>query len=148
MIREANKFDVDGIIKMLKNYRAAAPLDVLKYADDEEYIGRMITEIIAGMGFVLVSEKDEQLTGMLICAKIPNIWNPKTHQCSEVAYWVEEDHRGGTAGYRLMNAYIEKCEEWKRQGKIHFYTMSKMNNSPDLKYQKFGFEKLEETWFK
>ena len=148
MIREANKFDIEGIIGMLKNYRQAAPLDVLKYANDEEYIERMITEIIAGMGFVMVAEKDQQLIGMLICAKIPNIWNPKTHQCSEVAYWVEPDHRGGTAGYRLMNAYIEKCEEWKSQGVIHFYTMSKMNNSPDLKYQKFGFEKLEETWFK
>jgi hypothetical protein len=71
MIREANKFDIEGIIRMLKNYREAAPLDVLKYANDEEYIERMITEIIAGMGFVLVSEKDEQLTGMLDLRKDP-----------------------------------------------------------------------------
>ncbi len=148
MIREANKFDIDAIIEMLKHYREAAPLDVLRYADDEEYIRRMITEIIAGMGFILVSEKDSSLTGMLIAALIPNVWNPKAHQCSEVAYWIEPEHRGGTAAYRLIAEYVKKCEEWKRQGKIHFYTMTKMNNSPDLKYQKFGFEKLEETWFK
>ena len=148
MIREANKFDVDAIIKMLKHYREAAPLDALQSADDEEYIRRMITEIIAGMGFILVSEKDNVLTGMLIAALIPNVWNPKANQCSEVAYWVEPEHRGGTAGYRLIASYVTKCEEWKRQGKIHFYTMTKMNNSPNLKYHKFGFEKLEETWFK
>lgn len=148
MIREANKFDVDSIIEMLKHYREAAPLDVLRYADDEEYIRRMITEIIAGMGFILVSEKDSVPTGMLIAALIPNVWNPKTNQCSEVAYWVEPEHRGGTAGFRLISAYVKKCEEWKRQGKIHFYTMTKMNNSPNLKYNKFGFEKLEETWFR
>lgn len=148
MIREANKFDVDAIIQMLKHYREAAPLDALRKADDEEYIRRMIAGIIAGMGFVLVSEKDNVITGMLIAALFPNIWNPKAHQCSEVAYWVEPEHRGGTAGYRLIAEYVDKCEELKRQGKIHFYTISKMNNSPNLKYQKFGFEKLEETWSK
>jgi GNAT superfamily N-acetyltransferase len=146
MIREANKFDVDAIIEMLKHYREAAPLDALQSADDEEYIRRIITEIIAGMGFIFVAEKDLTIFGMLIAAKFPNIWNPKVNQCSEIAYWVEPEFRGGTAGYRLLSAYIKKCEEWKRQGIIHFCTVTKMRNSPDLKYDKFAFQKLEETW--
>lgn len=148
MIRDANKFDLDVIIQMLKRYREFAPIDVLRYADNEDYIRQMLTEIIAGMGFVLLAEKDDVPIGMLIAAKIPNIWNPKTMQCSEVAYWVNPENRGGTSAYRLIAEYIKRCEEWKKQGAIHFYTISKMNNSPDLKYEKFGFEKLENTWFR
>lgn len=148
MIRQANKFDIDAIIGMLKQYREVAPIDVLRYADDEEYIKRLLTEIISGMGFILLAEKDEIAIGMLIAAKIPNIWNPKIMQCSEVAYWVKPENRGGTAAYRLIAVYVEKCEELKSQGIISFYTISKMNNSPDLKYNKFGFEKLEDTWFR
>lgn len=148
MIREANKFDIDAVVNMLKHYREVAPIDALKLANDESYIRAMLTNILAGSGFVLLAEKEGCVIGMLIAAKIPNVWNPKAVQCSEVAYWVEPAHRGGTAAYRLIEAYVAKCDEWKRQGKIHFFTLTKMNNSPDLKYQKFGFEKLEETWFR
>jgi len=148
MIRQANKFDIDAIVEMLKKYREVAPIDVLRFADDEEYIKNLLSEIISGMGFILIAEKNEAAIGMLIAAKIPNIWNPKTMQCSEVAYWVNPENRGGTAAFRLISEYMKKCEEWKKQGSIHFYTISKMNNSPDLKYQKLGFEKLEDTWFR
>jgi len=148
MIRQANKFDIPAIIEMLKNYRNQAPIDVLKYADNEEYITGLLSEITAGSGFVFIAEKDGVAVGMLIAAKIPNIWNPVAIQCSEVAYWVEPEHRGGTAAYRLIMAYVSECEELMRRGSIQMFTVSKMANSPDLKYSKFGFQKLEETWVK
>jgi N-acetylglutamate synthase-like GNAT family acetyltransferase len=146
MIREANKFDIDAIIKMLRNYQQVAPIDALKFANDEDYIRQLLTEIIAGVGFILVSERDGLIVGMIIAARIPNIWNPKVFQCSEVAYWVEPEYRGGTSAYRLISEYVAKCDEWKKQGRIDFYTVSKMRNSPDLKFNKFGFQQLEETW--
>lgn len=148
MIRQANKFDIPAIIGMLKNYRNNAPIEVLKTANNEEYINGLLSEIIAGAGFILLAEKDNVPIGMLIAAKIPNVWNPQAIQCSEVAYWVEPEFRGGTAAYRLISAYIKKCDDLKQQGKIDFYTITKMSNSPDLKYNKFGFQKLEDTWFK
>lgn len=148
MIRQANKFDIKEIINLLKHYREVAPLDVLKYADNEEYITQLLSELLAGSGLIFLAEKDDVIIGMLIAAIIPNIWNPKARQCSEVAYWVNPEYRGGTAAYRLIKAYVSECDAMIKQGKIQFYTMTKMVNSPDLKYHKFGFEKLEETWFK
>lgn len=148
MIRQANKYDIPAIIGMLKNYRDNAPIEILKAANNEEYINGLLFEIIAGAGFVLLAEKDTVPIGMLIAAKIPNIWNPQAIQCSEVAYWVEPEFRGGTAAYRLISAYMSKCEELKKQGVIEMFTVSKMSNSPDLKFHKFGFQKLEETWIK
>lgn len=148
MIRQANKFDIDAIIDLLKQYRESAPLDVLRYADDEEYITQLLSELLAGSGIIFLAEKDDVIIGMLIAAIIPNIWNPKARQCSEVAYWVNPEFRGGTAAYRLITAYVSECDAMVKQGKIQFYTMTKMVNSPDLKYNKFGFSKLEETWVK
>ena len=148
MIRQANKFDIKVIIELLKQYRETAPLDVLKNADDEEYITQLLSGLLAGSGIIFLAEKDDLVIGMLIAAIIPNIWNPKARQCSEVAYWVNPEYRGGTAAYRLIAAYMSECDAMVKQGKIQFYTMTKMVNSPDLKYSKFGFSKLEETWVK
>jgi N-acetylglutamate synthase-like GNAT family acetyltransferase len=148
MIRQANKFDIESIIGLLKQYRESAPLDVLRYANDEEYITQLLSEILSGSGIIFLAEKDDVIIGMLIAAIIPNIWNPKARQCSEVAYWVNPEYRGGTAGYRLIQSYMSECDAMVKQGKIQFYTMTKMVNSPDLKYSKFGFSKLEETWVK
>ena len=146
MIRQANKFDIQAIIELLKQYKKSAPLDALRCADDEEYITRLLSELLAGSGIIFLAEKDDVIIGMLIAAIIPNIWNPKARQCSEVAYWVNPKYRGGTAAYRLIKAYMSECDAMVKQGKIKFYTMTKMVNSPDLKYNKFGFSKLEETW--
>lgn len=148
MIRQANKFDIKAIINLLKQYKESAPLDVLKYANDEEYITKLLSELLAGSGIIFLAEKNNVIIGMLIAIIMPNIWNPKAQQCSEVAYWVDPEFRGGTAAYRLIAAYIKECDAMVKQGKIQFYTMTKMVNSPDLKYNKFGFSKLEETWVK
>jgi hypothetical protein len=63
-----------------------------------------------------------------------------------MAYWVEPECRGGTAGYRLLTAYKKRGEALKAEGRICNFLISKMTNSPNLQFQKFGFEKLEEFW--
>ena len=148
MIRQANKFDIPKIIEMLKNYRDAAPIEILRKADDQNYIEGLLTEIMIGAGFILLAEKNDEIIGMIIAGIIPNVWNPKVRQCSEIAYWVEPEFRGGTAAYRLLKSYVDECDKMMKSGKIQMYTMSKMVSSPDLKYQKFGLSKLEETWVK
>jgi N-acetylglutamate synthase-like GNAT family acetyltransferase len=148
MIRKANKFDVSFIVEILKNYRDAAPHKILNKANNKEYIEKLLFNLIVGAGFILLAEKDNKIIGVIIAAIIPNIWNPKVQQCSEIAYWVEPEFRGGTAAYRLIKSYINECNKMMESDKIQMYTMSKMVNSPDLKYEKFGLSKLEETWVK
>lgn len=148
MIRKADKFDIPFIVEMLKNYRNAAPLKILNEANDKEYIEQFLFNLIVGSGFILLAEKDNVSIGMIIAGIIPNIWNPKVKQCSEIAYWVEPEFRGGTSAYRLLKSYIDECNKMMESGRIQMYTMSKMVNSPDLKYEKFGLSKLEETWVK
>jgi GNAT superfamily N-acetyltransferase len=148
MIRQANKFDAEAIVQMLKSYREQAPTQFLRDANNRDHIDKLLANIFAGAGFILLAEKDEQIVGMVIAAQHPNIWNPDVSQVSEIAFWLDEAHRGGKLAHRLLHEYIQQCEEWKQENRIQFFSISKMNNSPDLSYDKFGFEKLEETWIK
>jgi GNAT superfamily N-acetyltransferase len=148
MIRQANKYDMDAIVRMLKAYRDKAPTQFLRDSSNQEHIEKMLNNILAGAGFVLLGVKEDEAVGMVIAAQHPNIWNPDVMQVSEIAFWVDEEHRGGKIAHRLLHAYIQQCEEWKQENRIQFFSLSKMHNSPDLSYDKFGFEKLEETWIK
>lgn len=148
MIRQANKFDMDSIVRMLKAYRDKAPTQFLRDSSNQDHIEKLLTNILVGAGFILLAIKEEKAIGMVIAAQHPNIWNPDIAQISEIAFWVDEEHRGGKSAHRLLHAYIQQCEELKQENRIHFFSLSKMHNSPDLSYDKFGFEKLEETWIK
>lgn len=144
-IRSANKFDKPIILDLLREYRSETPLPELAEANDADYVGAMVDQIIAGKGIILLAE-DVQPIGMVMAMIAPNIWRPDWLVMQELAYWVRPDKRGGSAGYRLLSAYTKWGNTLKGQGKIGMFTISKMVNSPDLKYNKFGFAKLEETW--
>lgn len=147
MIRQATKYDIDKIITMLEHYRDASGLDHIKKANDRLHIIGLLTNILVGMGVIFIAE-DEELQGMLIAINVSNIWNPQVKELNELAYWVEPKYRNKTVGYRLLKSYLDYAELKKAQGAIEKYTISKMFNSPDLKYNKFGFSKLEEKWIK
>jgi len=144
-IRDASPFDIPDILDMLRSYRRLTPLPFLAKADDAEYVTKMLTELMAGKGLVLIADKDG-IAGMLIAVIAPSMWSPKHLIMTEMAYWVEPECRGGTMGYRLLAEYKQRGDELKKNGRITNYLISKMSNSPNLQYQKFGFEKLEEFW--
>jgi L-amino acid N-acyltransferase YncA len=146
MIRKANRFDIPAVLDMLRQYRSETPLEFLKDANDAEYVTQMLNELIAGRGVVLLAEIDDKSVGMMIAAVMPSIWSPKHFVLTEFAYWVEPEHRGSTAGYRLLRAYLDEAIALKDAGRICNAFISKMVNSPDLKFSRFGFSKLEEFW--
>lgn len=123
-----------------------APVDIFKHCDDEVYITTVLTHIFAGRGVALLSSRDDVVTGMLIGFIDQSIWEPNIRVLKEMAYWVKPEYRGSSAGYRLINKYVELAEDMIASGKIQSCTISKMINSPDLDYGKFGFKKVEETW--
>lgn len=145
IVRRATPFDIPALIDLLREYRSHTPLRFLSEADDENHIRVMLSEIINGKGIALVAENGG-VFGMLIAEISPSRWSPKHLLLTELAYWVEPEYRGGTAGYRLLATYVSEARELKMSGRICNFFISKMVNSPDLSYDKFGFEKLEEFW--
>ena len=144
-IRTANKYDLPEILDMLRNYRGQTPWKRLAECDNEQHVSNIIAHILAGAGLIIIAEW-EKPAGMLIAVKNHNVWDPELMMMNELAYWVEPEHRGSTAGYRLLDTYRKTCEQMKQRGEIEGFTISKMINSPDLDYGRFGFEKLEEMW--
>lgn len=145
-IRHANKFDFPQVIAMLHRFKLNCPTDISISFDNETHVATVYTHIMAGRGLALVAEKDGKLVGMLIGMIDSLIWDPDTRILREIAYWVDEEYRGSTAGYRLLSQYVDEAQDMVENGRITAYSMVKMTNSPDLKFEKFGFKKTEEVW--
>lgn len=145
MIRLANKWDTEALVDMLGRYKDVSPLGIHKQSTLDT-ARKVLLHIFAGRGFAYVSEDSSGIHGMILALKNPNLWDEDAYAMHEVAYWVNPEKRGGTAGYKLIKAYVDHCKRLKEQGEISYFTISKMSSSPDLDYGRFGFTKLEEMW--
>jgi len=145
IIRQANKFDLPDIIEMLKHFREQTPIDIMRDCDDEKYINSLFAMILAGGGICLLAETDRPI-GLIMGVIDQNVWDPKLFVLKELVYWVEPEHRNTTAGYRLLSNYNKAAKELVENDRIKMYTMTKMINSPDIDYGRFGYRKTEETW--
>ena len=145
-IIEANKFHASIIVEMLKEYRNETPLELFESINDEAYINKLLAHIFAGRGLILLAYKNETPVGMLASFIDQSIWDPNLCVLKELAYWVKPEFRGTSAGYRLLSKYNEIAQSFLDSGRIKQWTISKMVNSPDLDYSKFGFRKIEETY--
>lgn len=142
MIRQANKYDKTEIIEMMKLFRAEADIEQYRDLDNVEYWNRLLDSILAGQGVVFL----EDGKGLLMALITHTAWCDKTYQMMELAWYVKPKYRNSSIGYRLLKAYIEYGKQLKEQGRIRLFTMAKMVTSPNLKYEKFGFRKLDEVW--
>lgn len=144
-IRLATKFDMPEILDMLRNYRDSGIIPGVHDIQDVDTPIRILTYILAGGGLAYVSQKDKQLTGMILAIKSPYLWDNKKFVMNEIVYWVEKNHRGTTAGYRLLTEYKNACQTLKDNNLIISYTLSQMEGQY-LNYSRFGFRPIESTW--
>jgi len=144
MIRQANKFDKPQIIEMLRMFRNESPIQQYKDLENAEYINRLLDSIIAGKGVIFIADG----IGMIIGIISPTIWDDTALALHELAWYVKPECRSTSAlvGYRLLRTYLDYAKQLKDDGKIKLYTLTKMSTSPDMKYEKFGFSKIEENW--
>lgn len=145
-IIEANKFHAPIIIEMLKQYRSATPVKLFSNCNDEAYINKLLAHIFAGRGIALLAFKNEEPAGMLLGFIDQSIWDPSICVLRELAYWVNPEFRGTTAAYRLLSKYNDHAQSLLDSNRISQWTISKMVNSPDLDYAKFGYKKVETTY--
>jgi hypothetical protein len=104
----------------------------------------LLDSIIAGKGVRFIADG----IGMIIGIISPTIWDDTALALHELAWYVKPECRSTSAlvGYRLLRTYLDYANQLKDDGKIKLYTLTKMSTSPDMKYEKFGFSKIEENW--
>jgi len=142
MIREATKHDKAQIIEMMKLFRAESKIEQFQEIDNEPYWNRLLDTILAGMGIIYI----EDGKGLIMALITHTAWCDKTLQMYELAWYVKPEYRNTTIGYRLLKSYVDYGKKLKASGRIKLFSIAKMVTSPDLKYDKFGFSKLDENW--
>ena len=142
MIRQATKYDKTQIIEMMKLFRAESHIEQYKDLNNVEYWNRLLDSILAGQKIIYI----EDGVGLIMGIVMPTIWCDKTLVLNELAWYVKPEHRNTTVGYRLLKAYVDYGKQLKELGRIKMFTIAKMVTSPDLKYGRFGFSKLDEIW--
>ena len=142
MIRQATKYDKTEIIEMMQLFRSEADIEHYRHLDNIVYWNKLLDNIIAGQGVVFL----EQGKGLLMAIITHTAWCDRTFQMYELAWYVKPEYRNTTIGYRLLKEYIDYGKQLKEQGRIKFFSIAKMTTSPNIKYDKFGFNKLDETW--
>jgi GNAT superfamily N-acetyltransferase len=99
-------------------------------------------------GLLIVAEKQGQKEGQLVGfaagAKAPLMGNSDFSVGSELAWWIQPEHRGGKLGIQLLKALEQAakaagCDFWSM-----LYMESSMPDTIKQMYQKMGY-KLQET---
>lgn len=142
MIRQANKHDKIQIIEMMKAFRDEADFPELQEINNESYWNQLLDSIFAGQGIVFIDDGKGLIMGLVT----PTIWCNKTFAMHELAWYVKPEERNTTVGYRLFVTYLNYAKQLKESGRIKYFTMSKLDVSPNLKYEKYGFRKKDENW--
>lgn len=142
MIRKATKYDKTQIIEMMKKFREESNIEEYKDLDNIVYWNKLLDNILAGHGVIFIEEGK----GLLMALISHTAWCDRTFQMYELAWYVKPEYRNTTIGYRLLKEYIDYGKQLKEQGRIKLFSIAKMVSSPNIKYEKFGFRKLDEVW--
>jgi N-acetylglutamate synthase-like GNAT family acetyltransferase len=142
MIRQATKQDKKQIIELMQLFRAESGIKQYKNLDNEIYWNKLLDTILAGAGIIFI----EDGVGLIMAIITPTIWCDKTLYMQELAWYVKPEQRNTSIGYRLLKKYVEYGNKLKNEGRISMFAIAKMVTSPDIKYGKFGFTKLDENW--
>ncbi len=123
-------------------FKNESDIEALREVNNPEYWHRLLDTIIAGAGIIYI----EQGKGLIMGIISPSIWCDKTLQLYELAWYVKPEYRNTSLGSRLLKSYLDYGKKLKESGRIKYFTMAKMITSPDIKYERFGFKKLDENW--
>lgn len=119
-IRRATEHDADALFGMARKFVAFAPYrDSLTVTDDEL---RAIITYFTANATVFVADEAGSAIGMLVGILAPVWYAPSCKVATELAWWVEPEHRGGTAAIRLMQAF----EKWAQDEHAVMCSMSNL----------------------
>tara|TARA_R110000796_G_scaffold79960_1_gene177187 strand:+ start:3803 stop:4261 length:459 start_codon:yes stop_codon:yes gene_type:complete len=92
-----------------------------------------------------VAEIDGDVVGFIVCQVMEPLFS-SDKVSTDIAWFVNKDHRNTSAGFRLMKAY----EEWAVDHGIKFIGMAYLERVSDLSkyYEKKGYVKAETHYMK
>lgn len=137
-IRTATRADVPRLVEMGVRFLTEQPFPF--GAPNPARMERTAQALIDGTGeasVMFVAEKDSVLVGMLGMALIHN-WMTGDLTASELCWWVEPEHRGGTG-----LALLARTRAWASDHGATVLQMIAPTEDIAALYERLGFVKLE-----
>ena len=145
-VRNAQIKDYDDIKRLMIDFANNNPVEDLKNPKyDYVHVNNVIDHILT-TGIALVCTDHNRVIGMLLATVQGDLWLPHVKRMTEVAWWVEKEYRGSSAGARLLNRYIAIGLEAKDKGHISTFTLTTLATTPDLKLEQRGWEPIDYNW--
>ena len=138
MIRQADKFDIDKIIELIKDFaiKSNNPMahNPLKWS--RTYIVQILSQIFAGQGFVLI---DKEETGILVAIKTQCFWCEDIYQLQEVML----HGKNKIVIARLIKEYVRIAKAMLFDGEIDEACFGSYGN---VNLEKFEMIKTQNLW--
>ena len=145
MIRRLQRADYPSVYELLLEFSLSTGTDHTQRNYDYEYIRQLLLRSeISGESFV--AEINAEIQGTILSVCVPDLWQPRALWLREIAWYVRPNYRHTSIGARLFKEYKKAAEKRKELGQIQGFTISKLANSPDFKYEKQGFRFVESTY--
>jgi hypothetical protein len=152
MIRLATRADIPAITQVLIEFMHESAYKDYVEDPNQAYLNRLVFNVIY-MGYIWLwlvkdDQGQEKIAGLLAAVKEPNVWQPKSIQLRELAWYVRPQYRGLPTGGRLFVEYCRKGDELMQAGTIKSYAIMKMSNTPAVDLERRGFRLTEHVFLK
>ena len=147
MIRHADLKDFDRIMDMMINFANHAPVEAL-HNPEYEYrrIQHFLAQVLSNGCIIVATDADDVPQGMMIGIIFEDMWLPHIKTLKEVAWWVEEEYRNTSMGYKLLLEYVKFGKQLKQRGSVDNFTLTNMSISPDFDLEKRGWRAIETNY--
>ncbi|MFN8758715.1 MAG: GNAT family N-acetyltransferase [Tagaea sp.] len=147
-VRPATEADVDALAAMGGRFFAFSPY-ARSVPFDPETVRAVLAEAIGTPhAFVWIAEVDGTIAGALLGVLAPLWFNPDALVATELAWWIDEEHRGGTLALRLHATF----EEWADRAGAASVVMSDLvvpgAKSAGPLLERLGYRLVERTHLK
>jgi N-acetylglutamate synthase-like GNAT family acetyltransferase len=149
IIRHAGLSDVPWLIDQLRAFDRFTGMARPNVPDDKQHARDLLETLIAEHVFLMATARHPLggfrpfvPVGFIAGTVGPNVYNPTTLELHELFWWVSEEHRGSSAGARLLAAF----EHAGRDRGVHRIWMTLEAESPvrSESLERRGF-RLKET---
>ena len=144
MIRNATTDDISKILEMSERFWASTIYTEPFNSDDT----RVMVEMALDHGLLAVAVADGGVVGFVAGIRAPLLGNHSAMSGTELAWWINPEHRKGRLGLDLM-LYIENLA--KMQGVKYWNMISMESSAPEVAnkiYERLGYMKTETSYTK
>ena len=143
MIRMATASDEESLLAMARDFVAFSPYADLATATDQEL--RATIQWLTNNATIFIADKDNRPVGLLVAVISPLWYAPSCKVASEMAWWIDPQHRTGMAATRLVQAF----EKWAKDNGAKAVCMSNLDvenaTAVSRMLNKLGYTSTEQT---